>query len=417
MIRLGLVLSFGTLALLSGTTLEQGSQRRFEDQERALGGLVQQLAAERGERSALEQRLAALHLEHGLLKQQLEASGAEVGLTEASLAELRGQLAAGQQRYEALVEGRVLLGPEELESRFLEVDRRLAAQNQELLGLLDQALGIARAGEAEAEAARRTAEALAREAAERAARERGPEQLWEALMGPVVQLNGQASVGSGVLLESVPHPDGQGFRTFLLTAWHVVRDMQQDPLDPRDPVPTRIYAPDGSVREESARVLCFRADLDAALCELSTREPQPFGARLASRERILAARTFEPIYAVGCPLGTDPIPTAGQIAAPNHRVDGQHYWMINAPTYIGNSGGGIFDGQTLELIGLFSKIYNHGSVRPTIVPHMGLVTPLAAVLDWLEEQGYRRDEDGLLSEVLRVRLSSDAAVPAPSGLR
>lgn len=417
MIRLGLVLSFGTLALLSGTTLEQSSQRRFEDQERALGGLVQQLAAERGERSALEQRLAALHLEHGLLKQQLEASGAEVGLTEASLAELRGQLAAGQQRYEALVEGRVLLGPEELESRFLEVDRRLAAQNQELLGLLDQALGIARAGEAEAEAARRTAEALAREAAERAARERGPEQLWEALMGPVVQLNGQASVGSGVLLESVPHPDGQGFRTFLLTAWHVVRDMQQDPLDPRDPVPTRIYAPDGSVREESARVLCFRADLDAALCELSTREPQPFGARLASRERILAARTFEPIYAVGCPLGTDPIPTAGQIAAPNHRVDGQHYWMINAPTYIGNSGGGIFDGQTLQLIGLFSKIYNHGSVRPTIVPHMGLVTPLAAVLDWLEEQGYRRDEAGLLSEVLRVRLSSDAALPAPSGVR
>ena len=40
MIRLGLVLSFGTLALLSGTTLEQSSQRRFEDQERALGGLV-----------------------------------------------------------------------------------------------------------------------------------------------------------------------------------------------------------------------------------------------------------------------------------------------------------------------------------------------------------------------------------------
>jgi hypothetical protein len=91
--------------------------------------------------------------------------------------------------------------------------------------------------------------------------------------------------------------------------------------------------------------------------------------------------------------------------------------MINAPTYIGNSGGGIFDGQTLELIGLFSKIYNHGSVRPTIVPHMGLVTPLAAVLDWLEEQGYRRDADGLLSEVLRVRLPSEVAVPTAAGLR
>ena len=57
--------------------------------------------------------------------------------------------------------------------------------------------------------------------------------------------------------------------------------------------------------------------------------------------------------------------------------------MINAPTYIGNSGGGIFDSQTHEMMGIFSKIYTHGSLRPTIVPHMGLVTPMARVYDWL----------------------------------
>jgi hypothetical protein len=62
--------------------------------------------------------------------------------------------------------------------------------------------------------------------------------------------------------------------------------------------------------------------------------------------------------------------------------------MINAPTYIGNSGGGIFDAQTHELIGIFSKIYNYGTSRPTVVPHMGLVVPLTKVYAWLDGVGY-----------------------------
>jgi hypothetical protein len=90
---------------------------------------------------------------------------------------------------------------------------------------------------------------------------------------------------------------------------------------------------------------------------------------------------------VGCPLGNDPIPTFGEIADTHHEVDGNHYWMINAPTYIGNSGGGIFSSSDHELLGIFSKIYTHGNLRPTVIPHMGLVTPLTAVYDWLEEVG------------------------------
>jgi hypothetical protein len=100
------------------------------------------------------------------------------------------------------------------------------------------------------------------------------------------------------------------------------------------------------------------------------------------------ARIFDRIYAVGCPLGNDPIPTWGEIADTHHAVDGQRYWMISAPTYIGNSGGGIFDADTHELLGIFCKIYTHGSVRPTVVPHMGLVTSLAGVYDWLDQTAY-----------------------------
>jgi hypothetical protein len=62
--------------------------------------------------------------------------------------------------------------------------------------------------------------------------------------------------------------------------------------------------------------------------------------------------------------------------------------MISAPTYIGNSGGGIFDAESHELLALFTKIYTHGTVRPMVVPHMGLATPLIAVYDWLDRVGY-----------------------------
>lgn len=211
--------------------------------------------------------------------------------------------------------------------------------------------------------------------------------MWRELVGPVVQLAGEASVGSGVLLRSKAIPEG-GYRTYLLTAWHVVRDIQGDPPDLELPVPVQIYHEDGSMRHEKARLLAHEPKLDAALLEVLTPDALEFGARLASRTRLEGARIFDAVVAVGCPLGNDPIPTRGEIATCQHEVDGERYWMINAPTYIGNSGGGIFDSKTHELMGIFSKIYTHGSLRPTIVPHMGLVTPLTKVYDWFAEVGY-----------------------------
>ena len=211
------------------------------------------------------------------------------------------------------------------------------------------------------------------------------EGMWQELVGPVVQLAGDSSVGSGVLLRSRPIEDG--YSTFLMTAWHVVRDIQGDLSKTDLPVPVFIYEEDGTIEEEAAQLLAFDADLDAALLELVTDEPFPNGADLAPRERLREIRIFDPIYAVGCPLGNDPIPTRGEVATTRHLVDGEWYWMINAPTYIGNSGGGIFDGSSHELLGIFSKIYTHGTLRPTIVPHMGLVTPLSAIYDWLDDEG------------------------------
>jgi len=211
---------------------------------------------------------------------------------------------------------------------------------------------------------------------------------WRDVVGPVVQLASESSVGSGVLLSSRFDEESDTYRTYLITAWHVIRDIQGD-LDRRDdPIPVAIYGEDGSIRHEGARLLCNDERLDAALLELETPDELHYGAALAGREHLAGMEIFDEIYAVGCPLGNDPIPTRGEIATCRHEVDGETYWMINAPTYIGNSGGGIFDVRTHELVGIFSKIYTHGTLRPTIVPHMGLVTPLGAIYDWLETTGY-----------------------------
>jgi S1-C subfamily serine protease len=212
-------------------------------------------------------------------------------------------------------------------------------------------------------------------------------RMWDELVGPVVQLAGDTTVGSGVLLESRRIDDDGRWRTHLLTAWHVVRDIYGSPDRTTEPVPVKIYQRDGTTRHETAHLIAHDAGLDVALLVLDCDTAVPCGARLATRQRLLDARIFDGVYAVGCPLGNDPIPTYGEISATEHVVEGTRYWMISAPTYIGNSGGGIFDADTHELLAIFSKIYTHGSLRSTIVPHMGLATPLVSVYDWLEHEG------------------------------
>lgn len=218
-------------------------------------------------------------------------------------------------------------------------------------------------------------------------RARRPQVMWRDLIGPTVQLAGETTVGTGVLLAPTRNGEDGPWKTPVITAWHVVRDILQDARDDDPSIPISIYSADGSVRHETGLLLGFDRWVDVALLEMTTDEPCEHWARLASRERLAAITTFNTVYAVGCPLGNDPIPTYGEIADRRHTVDGELYWMISAPTYIGNSGGGIFDAETHELLAIFSKIYTHGSLQPTVVPHMGLATPLDIIYDWLEEEG------------------------------
>ena len=359
------------------------------------------------QKSSLESRLESLERAELAAPVREEALASEVERLIAELSSLRAELdaARGDDRVAELLDDRIAavgtaLG-DALELLAMQEERigqvgaqmtalQAASATEDRLSALERGVelrwnGLSQAMEATSK--------LAQEARARAERDvPTPAERWDRTLGPTVQLAGDTTVGSGVLLESRPLADGT-FETLLLTCWHVVRDIQADGRGPDSLIPIAIYAPDGSKLQRQARVIGANVDIDACLLRLDCTEAVPHGAWLPSRARLAHSNVYDAIVAVGCPLGNDPIPTLGNVSSMHHEVDGNRFWMISAPTYIGNSGGGIFGAADHQLLGLFSKIYTHGSIRPIIVPHMGLVTPLAEVYDWLEARGLARIEE------------------------
>lgn len=360
------------LVLLMGVGVVAHVDRRFQETEPELAELHRlrrSLGTVRGEiesiRAGLEE--AALRSEYtAQLEQRLRSTESRLG----SIGQAVEAQASNLESWEDLQKMEI---EAELEAR----DRRLEQQWEALSELASSARDLA-------DESRRQVEELDETLRSR----RDLPTMWRELVGPVVQLYGDSSVGSGVLLEARWNEEEQVHEAYLITAWHVVRDIQGDLSRQDQPVPLTIYSADGSIDHHEAHLLCFDAELDAALLTVKSKDELKHGATLATREELESIRIFDEIYAVGCPLGNDPIPTRGEISTLRHEIDGKNYWMINAPTYIGNSGGGIFNSETRHLLAIFSKIYTHGSLRPTIVPHMGLAVSLEPIYDWLESEGY-----------------------------
>ncbi len=214
-------------------------------------------------------------------------------------------------------------------------------------------------------------------------------RLRKELILPSVQLNGPDTVGSGILVYSGPGKSGSRTESYVFTSYHVVRDIFSDiPSDKEKVVQVKVYTKKGNTVTYKADLVASNKTIDAALLKLRTNKTFENVAKIATMEDLRGVTIFTKVVAVGCPLGNDPIPTEGVITHLKNRIQGSEYWMINAPTYLGNSGGGVFLAESRKLIGIFSKIYTHGRYQPSIVPHMGLCTPLSKVIPWLEKTPY-----------------------------
>ena len=217
------------------------------------------------------------------------------------------------------------------------------------------------------------------------------ERMKRSMIFPTVQLRGNGTVGSGVLIYSEEQPgitNAPVYTSFVLTASHVVQEVVGEPLTRGIDV-KELRVPMGDDLDEtqifSARLVGFDRECDLALLRLDSARQFLYLAELMPRSELDTLDVFSPAYAVGCPLGNRPLPTLGQISSKAKVVGDQTFWMLNAPTYFGNSGGGVYQSPKFQLIGVSSMVYMYGKRNPTVVPHMGLFVPLNTIYNWLTE--------------------------------
>ena len=219
---------------------------------------------------------------------------------------------------------------------------------------------------------------------------RDPQALYSDILAPSVQINGNGGMGGGTIIYSQPG------HTYVITAFHVVRKAVRG--DRSEPVLVRIFDADGALLDTvDADVAAHDPKKDLALLRARKESIRPRVARLATREALRKVRVFEPVYAVGCPLGHDPLPTRGEVATLNKEVGGERFWMMSAPTTFGNSGGGIFHRESRRLIGVSVMVCTYEGEVATPVPHLGILISMEGVYDWLDSIHYRFLYDPRLS--------------------
>jgi len=201
--------------------------------------------------------------------------------------------------------------------------------------------------------------------------------LYRDVLAPSVQVSAKSGVGGGTLLYS------RKDHSYVVTAYHVVQNTVEAPE-------VRLYDEKGELLDEvEADLVAHDEKKDLALLKLRTDKVYGSVARLASRASLRGLRVFTPLYAIGCPLGHDPLPTIGEVAALRKEVNGENFWMMTAPTIFGNSGGGVFHRETHEMIGVSVMICTYDGAVSTPVPHLGILVSLETVYDWLDTMHYR----------------------------
>jgi S1-C subfamily serine protease len=212
---------------------------------------------------------------------------------------------------------------------------------------------------------------------------------------PTVQLRGNGTVGSGVIIYSEVQPEASPegrelYSTFLLTAYHVVLEVLGERMDSGtlNEVHVLLEGQSDTSQVFGAKLVLFDRPRDLALLRINSARKFRHVAELVGMDDFRSIDVFARAYAVGCPLGNRPLPTIGEISSKQKAVGDQVFWMLSAPTFYGNSGGGIYLADGYKLIGVSSMIYTYGKTHPAVVPHMGLFVPMDTIRRWLDAEGF-----------------------------
>lgn len=237
-------------------------------------------------------------------------------------------------------------------------------------------------------------------------------ELHEQALYPTIRIKADRATGSGTIIycgeRTEADEDGEfGFSTYVLTNHHVVSDAirveeRYDPIkgknvkkDYRDYVSAEIfnYKNRSTITAKTtadAEIMAYHEKRDIALLRLRTNEKFNYVAKLLKAEEAKNVHIFDKLYVVGCGLGQPPFPTAGMLTGKDVTIDYYPYWQTSAPSIFGNSGGAVFRGQTLEMMGIPSRISVRGGMfgGNDAITHIGYFCPPNEIHKFLKEEGY-----------------------------
>ena len=187
----------------------------------------------------------------------------------------------------------------------------------------------------------------------------------ERLLYPVVRIfaidtKGNQSAGSGTIIYSEPDPENDGeFLNFVLTNHHVI-DALILLKDDWDSVlkknrkkefftKARVEIFDyinlstvDSARGGSADVVAYSVAHDLALLKLSTPKKLGYVSPILPEDKIKKLRLYSDVCVSGCSMAHEPFSNFGQLTFLTEDIENKQYFMYNAGSYFGNSGGSLF---------------------------------------------------------------------------
>lgn len=242
---------------------------------------------------------------------------------------------------------------------------------------------------------------------------RHKEILWTTVRVKAPSGKGSSVWGSGTLIYSESDKKGI-YHTYVLTCHHVIEEgikveKKWDPSvgmdvkkETRTPAEVELFYYEhlshakGIAGSYRAFIRSYNADQDIALLELdrTTKIEEQHLAWLFPKDLIdKEIHVFDEIYACGAAMAHKPIGTKGTITYMDEIIEDYEYWMGNAPTIFGNSGGAIFryspQRNRYEFIGMPARItVNIRGFSADPITHMGYFVPINRIYNILEKDHY-----------------------------
>ena len=227
--------------------------------------------------------------------------------------------------------------------------------------------------------------------------------LHSKVLYPVVRIFTDKAIGSGTLLYSKKGKD-EDFTTYVLTNNHVISDLitykkEWDPVLQRDM--KREIKSAASVQEfryKSGRTLVMgessvQGDVvgydvrqDLALIKLRDIKEYPNVSEMWPKDMPLDM--LMELYCVGCGLGQKPLMTCGHLSGMGIEIENYDYMLSTAASIFGNSGGAVFSVETLQFVGIPSRIAV-SMMGYQAITHMGYFIPVTRVYNFLDDQCYQ----------------------------